>query len=463
MPLMKNHKVKNDALLPGAEDLWFLPLGGCGEIGMNLNLYGHNGRWLMVDCGITFARPGAREPHVQMADPEFIEARRDLLSALLITHAHEDHIGAVAHLWRRLRCPVYATPFAAAILRRKLAEAQMLDEVPLHVVQDDLRHVLDVFDVEWFGITHSTPESQGLMIRTPAGNVFHTGDWKLDDDPVVGTAYPRERFEMLAQESVTAMVCDSTNALEPGRAPSEGSLRSGLLELVTAASGRVIVGCFGSNVARLRTLASVAAATNRYAGLLGRSLRNYFSAANVSGVWDGSLSFVDAADLGYLPRQEVLAIATGSQGEPRSALQRLATGTHRDLELEPGDTVILSARTIPGNEEAIASVLDRFEGLGVHVIQDEMLNRPIHASGHPARDDLADMYRWVKPQLAIPVHGEDAHMQANAELAREVGIGRQLVGRNGDLFMLAPVTGVRREVVDVGRLGLEQRGLVQVR
>jgi len=449
-------------MTPGSEDLWFLPLGGCGEIGMNLNLYGHNGRWLMVDCGITFANPGEPGPHIQMADPQFIIERRTALTALLVTHAHEDHVGAVAHLWRRLDCPVFCTAFTAAILRRKLAEVGLAGQVPIEVVTPGERMTLDVFDVEWLELTHSTPESQALLIRTPLGDVFHTGDWKLDPQPVVGPGFDAQRLQDIAQLDVLAMVCDSTNALQSGRSVSEGDLYAPLKELVEQAPARVIVGCFGSNIARMTTLAQVARATGRYAGLLGRSLHNYHRAAMEAGVWDPQLIFIDPAHLGYLPRDEVLAIATGSQGEPRTALRRLASGTHPDLDLEPGDTLLMSSRVIPGNEEAVAGLIRRLNHMGVRVICDEQLNKPIHASGHPAQDELADMYRWVKPQVAIPVHGEPEHMQANAELAQSVGVPAHMLGSNGDLFMLAPQRGVRRQAAEAGRLGLEHNALVKL-
>jgi ribonuclease J len=344
-------------MTPGPDDLWFLPLGGCGEIGMNMNLYGHDGRWLMVDCGITFARPGERAPHIQMADPAFIAQRREALAALVVTHAHEDHVGAVGHLWRMLQCPVYTTRFTAQILNRKLAEAGLLEAVPVRIVDSGARRRFGGFEVEWVDLTHSTPESQALVIRTAAGTVFHTGDWKLDTDPVVGTAYSEGRYRALGRESVLAMVCDSTNALVEGRSETEGELYAGLRQLVEGASGRVVVGCFGSNVARLHTLARIARDTGRYAGLLGRSLRNYHQAAVAAGIWDRDFDFIDPADLGYLPRGEVLAIATGSQGEPRAALDRLAAGTQFDLELEPGDSVILSSRMIPGNEPAVMGLV----------------------------------------------------------------------------------------------------------
>jgi ribonuclease J len=449
-------------MTPQPEDLWLLPLGGCGEIGMNLNLYGHNGRWLMVDCGITFANPGEPGPHVQMADPQFIVERQTALSALFVTHAHEDHVGGVAHLWPQLRCPVYCTAFTAAILRRKLAEAGLLGQVPIEVVVPGARTIIDVFDVEWIDQTHSTPETQALLIRTPVGTIFHTGDWKLDPDPVVGPAFDSRRLAAIATENVLAMVCDSTNALQSGRSNSEGELYANLKELVEQAPGRVVVGCFGSNIARLTTLARVARATGRYAGLLGRSLHNYHRAAMEAGVWDQHLLFVDPAHLGYLPAEEVLAIATGSQGEPRTALRRLAADNHPDLNLEPGDTLLMSSRVIPGNEQAVAALIRRMQEMGVRVVCDEHLNKPIHASGHPAREELADMYSWVKPQVAIPVHGETAHMQANAELARSVGVPAQMLGTNGDLFMLAPQRGVRRGIAPTGRLGLEHNSLIKL-
>lgn len=445
---------------PGPEDLWFLPLGGCGEIGMNMNLYGHDGQWLMVDCGVTFADPGESGPHVQMPDPAFAQAHKPI--ALLITHAHEDHVGAVAHLWREFNCPVYAAPFTAAVLRRKLAEVGLLDRVPLHIVEAGTRHQLGGFDIEWLGITHSTPDSFSLVIRTAAGAVFHTGDWKADDEPVVGQSFDAQQFKDLAADDVLAMVCDSTNAEVPGRSQSEGALHAGLQQMISDARGRVVVTCFGSNVARLHTLAQVAQEVGRYAGLLGRSLHNYHRAAVEAALWDPALKFVDAKDLGYLPRSEVLAIATGSQGEPRAALHRLAANNHPDLNLEPGDTLLMSSRVIPGNEAAVELLLRRLETLGVHIVRDEALNLPIHASGHPCRDELADLYAWVQPRCAIPVHGEADHMRANAAIAKEVGVPAQVCGQNGDLFMLAPVRGVRRNFAPVGRLGLHNGRLVPV-
>ncbi|SFR42584.1 ribonuclease J [Marinobacter daqiaonensis] len=459
-------------MTPDHNDLWFLPLGGTGEIGMNLNLYGHDGHWLMVDCGVTFPRPGRviadgtvhgrGEPPVQMADPTFIADRREQLVGLIITHAHEDHIGAVPYLWPLLQCPVYTSRFTAEILRRKLTEADLLHRVPIHVVDVDERRAIGPFEVQWLALTHSIPDPNALMIRTPAGRIFHSGDWKLDEEPLVGHGYAPGTFKALAAEGVTAMVCDSTNATVPGHSISESALEKGLLVAVDGAPGRVIVACFGSNIARLHTLANVARATGRYMGLLGRSLINMSGAAKAAGVWNADDHLIPPAHLGYLPRAEVLAVATGSQGEPRTALRRMAAGTHPDIELEPGDRVIFSARAIPGNEDAIEALIASLREQGVEVITAEDADLPIHASGHPAQDELRAMYQWVQPDVAIPVHGEAEHMQAHAGLARECGVPKALLGRNGDLFMVRPVPGMRRQVVATGRLGWEKGELVRV-
>jgi ribonuclease J len=442
-------------MTPAASDLWFLPLGGCGEIGMNMSLYGHEGSWLMVDCGIGFDRDSA-DTRIITALPDFIAARREQLAGLLVTHAHEDHLGAVAYHWPELRCPVYCTRFTAEILARKLGEAGLLGVTPLHVVETGERHHLHQFEIEWVAITHSTPESQALIIRTPAGKVFHTGDWKLDLDPVVGEAFERSAYQRIGDEGITAMVCDSTNATVQGRSPSEGELYRALLEQVEAARGRVVVACFGSNVARLTTLGRIAVATGRYPGLLGRSLTNYFRAARTAGLWNLEQEPVPAAHLGYLPPQEVLAVATGSQGERGAALSRLAAGNHPDLDLEPGDTVIFSSRVIPGNERALEELDARLQAMGVKVVHEIEGQPPIHASGHPARDELADMYQWIRPQIAVPVHGEPRHLDAHAALARDLGIPVQLNGRNGDLYRLAPQPGLRRRAAPVGRLELRR-------
>jgi ribonuclease J len=444
-------------MTPGRHDLWFLPLGGTGEIGINMNLYGHDGQWLMVDCGVGFdRRPGGTD--VIAADAAFIAARRQQLAGLLVTHAHEDHVGAVAYHWPELRCPVYCTPFTAAILQRKLAEVRLRDAVPLHVVAPGTELQLGRFSIEWLDITHSIPESQSLVLRTQAGSVFHSGDWKLDEDPVVGAVYDRARLQALAREDILAMVCDSTNATLQGHSHSEGELRNALQAVVEGAPGRVVVACFGSNIARLHTLATIAADTGRYPGLIGRSLQNYYRAALATGIWTSPVAFIEPAHLGFLPPAEVLAVATGSQGETGAALGRLAAGSHPHLEMEPGDTLVMSSRVIPGNEEAVERVLERLRAGGVKVVLNDGEAGIIHASGHPASEELLEMYRWVQPAMVIPVHGEARHMRANAALARAAGVPRQLTGTNGDLFMLAPVPGIRRHAVPVGRVIVREGG-----
>ncbi len=452
-------------MTPDTRDFWFLPLGGCGEIGMNMSLYGHDDQWLMVDCGVTFrdADGGTSSGyHVQMPDPEFIAERRESLQGILLTHAHEDHIGAVAHLWPRLRCPIYATAFTAEMLRRKLAEHGLLSKADITLVEPGDRHQVGVFDVEWIPNTHSIPNPCGLVIRTRAGSVFHTADWKLDPQPVVGHHYEPSIYQRVGDSGVQAMVCDSTCADQSGHSLSEGELYDGLYHHVSQAPGRVVVACFGSNIARLHTLSRVAEATGRHLGLLGRSLINTASAARACGLWPDSPTLVESDHLGYLPRETVLLVATGSQGEQRTALNRLSHDSFRDMALEAGDTVIFSARTIPGNERAIESLMARLQARDITVITPDISPLPIHASGHPGAQELIKLYEWIRPNLLIPVHGEPQHLDAQVEVARSAGIDYQLNGRNGDLFMIGPTTAIRRGAVPVGRLGVGQRSLEKI-
>ncbi len=428
---------------------------------MNMNLYGHDDQWLMVDCGVTFRDPDGSNRtgyDVQMPDPGFIADRHEQLQALLLTHAHEDHIGAVAHLWRRLRCPVYATGFTAEMLRRKLTEHGLLSKVDIHLVEPGDRFNIGVFDVEWVPNTHSTPSPCALAIRTRAGSVFHTADWKLDPEPIVGHHYDEPHYRRIGDAGIQAMVCDSTCANRTGRSTSEGALYDGLYQLISAAEKRVIVACFGSNIARLQTLSKIAAVTNRHLGLLGRSLINTASAARVAGLWHVD-TLVQSDHLGYLPHESLLLVATGSQGEPRTALNRLSTDNFYDLSLDPGDTVIFSARAIPGNEAAIDSLIGRLVARGLYVFTPENAPLPIHASGHPSEDELKTLYSWIRPKLLIPVHGEAEHLDAQSQLARKAGIEKQLNGRNGDLFTIAPSISIRRNAVNTGRLGVGKKGL----
>ena len=453
-------------MTPDHNDLWFVPLGGCGEIGMNMNLYGHDGCWLMVDCGVTFSDPadvhetGGRQ--IQMADPEFIREHKDKLVGIIITHAHEDHLGALPWLWRDLPAPLFTTAYTAEALRRKFAEHGLDAQGFLRIVEPGDRLQIGEFVVEWIAQTHSIPEPQGLVIETPVGSVFHTADWKLDRDPVVGETYNPSTYSQLAARNITAMVCDSTCATVPGWTASEQSLYSDLHTLISEAKGRVVVACFGSNIARLTTLANIAEATGRHLGILGRSLINSVSIARSTGYWTYPQTLVDREHLGFLPAHTLLLVATGSQGEPRTALHRLSQQSFPELGLEPGDTVIFSARKIPGNEKDIDAMIERLQNMNVRVITPETSDLHIHTSGHPAQDELRQMYEWVSPEVCIPVHGEDVHLDAHVNIAREAGVKRKLRGTNGDLFFLAPNKGIRRNAVTCGRLAVEKRKLVRV-
>jgi ribonuclease J len=446
-------------MIPGPKDLWFLPLGGCGEIGMNLNLYGHDGAWLMVDCGITFERdPSRLRPRVQTPDPQFIVAHRDRLAGIVLTHAHEDHIGALPLLWERFPVPVYTTPFTAEVLRRKAVGRGGRVPAPLIECLPEETLSIGPFTLRWLSITHSTPDTCALHIRCPAGSLVHTADWKIDSAPLVGPAFSKATFAALGDSDLDAVICDSTNAPLPGHSISESAVRDGLLNAVSGREGRVVVACFASNVARLHSLVEVAQKTGRYVGLLGRSLQVIHGAALSVGLLERSGRLIDPAHLGYLPREEVLVVATGSQGEPGAALQRLAAGTHPQLELEAGDTLILSARVIPGNEEAVGRLMARFRARGIEVIDADSVDVPVHASGHPCAEELAAMYRWLRPRLAVPVHGEARHMAANAKIAKGNGARMALTGTNGDLFYLAPEPGLRRRAASVGRLEQNDEG-----
>ena len=441
------------SFVPGAGDLYFLPLGGTGEIGMNLNLFGHDGAWIMVDLGVTFPEAGAPGIELIMADPAFIEARGDRLAGLVLTHAHEDHIGAVPHIWPRLRCPIYATAFTASLVRGKLAEAGLEKEAEVTEVPLSGRFQVGPFEIELITLTHSIPEPNALVIRTSAGTVLHTGDWKFDPDPVVGEDYDEAALRALADEGVLAMVCDSTNALVPGTAGSEADVRDALETLVSGLKERVAIACFATNVARVDSVCRVAQRTGRRVALVGRSLHRIHRAAVENGYMTDLPPLIDVKDAGHLPREEVLLLCTGSQGEPRGALWRIARGEHRDVALEPGDAVVFSSRVIPGNERGIYALQNALVEQGVEVLTDR--EAPIHVSGHPARDELVQMYQWVRPRIAIPVHGEARHLTAHGRLAHQCQVPDVLVGKNGALMRLAPGPAEIVEQVPVGRLVLD--------
>ena len=438
-------------------DLAFLPLGGTGEIGMNLNLYRYGGKYLAVDCGIGFGGNELPEAEIIMPDPAFIAERRDKLVGLVITHAHEDHVGAVAHLWRQLRCPVYTTPFTAAVLRRKLGEAGLLNEVKIHVIKPGGSFDIAPFGLRFIQVAHSTPESQALVIRTPAGIVVHTGDWKLDPNPLVGPPTDEAAFQALGDEGVLALVCDSTNALVEGHSGSEGDVRRSLAGLIKGLSGRVVVTCFASNVARVESVVVAARDAGRSVALIGRSLRNLEAAAREAGYMKSLPEFVSEDRIEDIPDDNLLILITGSQGEPRSALSRVAADSHQSLSLGEGDTVIFSSRMIPGNERAIGAVQDNLVRRGVRVMTDN--DHMVHVSGHPARDELRRLYRLVRPKFSVPVHGEWRHLAAHAALAKDLGVDAVML-EDGDILQMYPG---KPEVVDsapVGRLALDGNRVV---
>ena len=411
------------------QGLWFVPLGGSGEIGMNLNLYACDGKWLMVDLGVTFGDETIPGLDVVMADPSFIVERREKLAGLIVTHAHEDHVGAVAHLWPQLKCPVYTTPFCAAFLEYKLKEAGLQGQVPVTIVPLGGRADIGPFSVDFITLTHSIPEPNALAIRTRHGTIFHTGDWKFDPNPMIGQPTDFAALNAIGDEGVLALIGDSTNVFSEGEAGSEGDVRESLIGLFARFTGRIAVGCFASNLARLESIYRAAEANGRHVSLVGQSLWRIAETARRTGYLADDLRFYEASDAAHLPRDKVLYICTGSQGEGRAALMRIASGQHQDVSLEEGDVVVFSSRVIPGNEKAIAKVQNHLAKLGVEVVTTR--DHFIHVSGHPARDELRRMYQMIRPQIAIPVHGEAMHMRAHAALAKECQVPHTVLVENG--------------------------------
>ncbi|MBV9239266.1 MAG: ribonuclease J [Xanthobacteraceae bacterium] len=444
------------------DELVFAPLGGVGEIGMNLALYGfgpeRNRRWLVVDFGVAFA--GDDLPGIDLIMPDIayaLEERRNVLG-IVLTHAHEDHFGALLDLWPRLRVPVYATPFSAALLESKRLSEPLAPEIDVRIVPVGGRINLGPFDVEFVSVAHSIPESNALIIRTALGSVLHTGDWKIDPTPLLGPPTDEPRLRALGDAGCLALVGDSTNAVRDGRSPSEADVAKTLTALIAEARGRVAVTTFASHVARLRAVAAAARAADRDVVVVGRAMDRVVQVARETGYLDGVQDFLSAESYGYLPPDKVVALCTGSQGEPRAALSRIARDEHPEVTLAKGDRVIFSARPIPGNEKAIAGVINGLVRQGVEVITDR--THLVHVSGHPRRDEMADMYRWVRPQIALPVHGEALHLNEHAKLARAAGVKDVILCANGDLVRLAPgPTGVIDEV-RAGRLYKDGRLIV---
>ncbi len=422
-------------------ELVFAALGGIGEIGMNLSIYGFGDdrrrQWLIVDCGVSFASE-EHLPGVDLILPDIrylIEERKNILG-LVLTHGHEDHIGALIDLWPRLKVPLHATPFTAALFEARRASEPGAPQIPVQVVPVGGHLSIGPFAVDFINVAHSIPESNALAIRTPAGTVVHTGDWKIDPTPLLGGTTDAAKLSALGDGSVLALVGDSTTAVRDGRSPSEADVAKTLGELIRTAPRRVAVTTFASHVGRLRAVADAARAAGREVVIVGRAMERVVQVARETGYLDGVQEFRGVDSYGYLPPEKVVALCTGSQGEPRAALARIAEDEHPDVALSRGDRVIFSARPIPGNERAIARVINGLVSQGVEVITDR--THLVHVSGHPRRDELRDMIGWVRPKILIPAHGEPLHLAEHAELARRAGVPQVLVCRNGDLVRLAP-------------------------
>ncbi len=434
------------------KELLFLALGGSGEIGMNVNLYGCDGKWVMVDCGITFADPNYPGVEVILPDLAFIEERIDDLLGIVLTHGHEDHIGALPYLAEDLGVPLFASPFTAGLIRGKLEEEGIADRVKLNVVKAGKEFQLGPFGFRFVPVAHSIPEGNALLITTPYGKVFHTGDWKLDDSPVIGAPASAEVMTAIGDEGVLALVCDSTNVFNKEASGSESSVRQGLYDVVTAAKGRVLVTTFASNAARLKTLGEVARDTDRAICVAGRSLDRILKVAQATGYLTDFPETVDWDAAMRLPRDKVLIVATGGQGEERAALARVAFGSHT-ISLDAGDTVVFSSKQIPGNEVAIGRIQNALATKGVIMITDRQAH--VHVSGHPGRPELATMYGWIRPELLMPVHGEMRHMMEHARFGLSQGVPRALVQSDGDIVRLAPGAPEKIGHAPIGRLVLD--------
>ncbi|MBC2884949.1 ribonuclease J [Ochrobactrum sp. CM-21-5] len=433
-------------------ELVFLPLGGVGEIGMNLAMYGFgpadNREWLVVDMGVSFAGPEQPGADLILPDIRYLEAVKQNVRGIVITHAHEDHYGALLDLWPRLNVPVYATPFTAGLLEAKRQSEYNAPEIPITIYKAGEKFEIGPFKVEAIAVTHSIPEPVSLAITTPLGTVVHTGDWKMDPEPALGPVIDEARFRAIGDEGVLALICDSTNAMRDGESPSERQVGESLRDLIANARGRVAVTSFSSNVGRIRSITEAARDAGRQVLVVGRSMKRAISVASELGYMEGLPEYLSEEDYGYIPRENVVMILTGSQGEARAALAKLARDEMRSLALSPGDTVIFSSRAIPGNEKAILDIKNRLIDRGIKIISDD--DALVHVSGHPRRNELKRMYSWVRPKILVPVHGEAAHLVAQGSLGATEGIKEVAQVRDGDMLRLAPG---KAEIIDEAPVG----------
>jgi len=436
---------------PGKE-LLFLALGGSGEIGMNVNLYGCDGKWVMVDLGLTFADPGYPGIDLILPDLEFIEQRRDDLIGIVLTHGHEDHIGAIPYLAADLGVPLYATPFTAGLIKGKLEEEGLTEQVELNIIERDSSFALGPFGFTYVPLAHSIPEGNALLIETPYGNIFHTGDWKLDEEPLLGTPTTAAELTEIGDKGVLALVCDSTNVFNDSASGSEAAVREGLDGVIKSLTGRVVVTTFASNAARLQTLGEVARDCGRQLCVAGRSLDRILRVAKSVGYLEDFPPVIDFDEAMRLPPRDVMIIATGGQGEARAALARIAGDSH-PIKLSEGDTVVFSSKQIPGNEMAIGRIQNILASKGVAMVTDRQAH--VHVSGHPGRPELELMYKWIRPEIILPVHGEMRHMAEQERFALSLGVPKGIVQGNGDLIRLAPKGPVKIGDERAGRLILD--------
>jgi len=434
-------------------DLLFLPLGGSGEIGMNMNLYYLDGKWLIADFGAGFAEEYLPGVDMIVPDISFIQKYKDDIVGIVLTHAHEDHLGAIPYLWNELEVPVYATPFTAAFLKAKLNDNRGAKGVEIHEVEQGSSFKLGPFDLELVQITHSVPEMNAIFIRTKYGNIFHSGDWKLDPNPMLGDKSDIEKLKKIGKEGVLAMISDSTNVFSPGTSGSEGDLRESLTNLVGECKKMVMVTTFASNVARIESIAVAAKNNGRKVILAGRSLWRIVQAAKDSGYLHDAPEFLDTDQISKHPREKMLVISTGCQGEPMAATNKITSGTHRDIVLKPGDSVIFSSKIIPGNDKRIFRLFNSLTKLGVDVLTEK--DHFVHVSGHPNVDDMKRMYDMINPQISIPVHGEGVHMKEHARLAKSWGIKQAIEVENGDVVKLCPEGAEKVTMVNAGELGID--------
>jgi ribonuclease J len=446
---------KQDTSKGGAGELVFSALGGLGEVGMNVYLYGLGSpdarEWLIVDLGITFPE-GEDDPGVDVILPDvrFLEAQRKQIAGLVITHAHEDHLGAVIELWPRLGCPVYATPFTAGMLKAKMADYGRGREIPIKILPLDSRFNVGSFDIELISVAHSVPETSGLMLRTPLGNIYHTADWKLDPTPYIGEPADAARLSALGDEGVLALVCDSTNAGREGTSPSETEVAESIAKIVANAPNRVVITTFSSNVARIKACGEAARRSGRRLVVAGRALHRVIQVAIETGYLPKDFSWVDQQQFKYFGRSEIVCLCTGSQGEPRAAMARIAENQHPDISLDKGDLVLFSSRTIPGNEKVIGDIQNSLVRMGCEILTDN--DALIHVTGHPRRDELRQMYGWVRPRIVVPMHGEARHLLANAGLALSLGFKEVVPAFNGEIVRLAPGPARKIDDAPVGRI-----------